>query len=64
MLPHFQHWCLSDQNLKRGHSTLSSSAEGMALKGVVAWRGKDEQVPKAQPYDNRHLETFRGSLRD
>jgi putative transposase len=31
---------------------------------LSAWRVKDEPVPKAQPYDNGHLESFNGSLRD
>ena len=30
----------------------------------LAWRVKDEPVPKAQPYDNGHLESFTGSLRE
>jgi putative transposase len=33
-------------------------------KVLLAWRVKDEPVPKAQPYDNGHLESFNGSLRD
>ena len=33
-------------------------------KLLSAWRVKDEPVPKAQPYDNGHLESFNGSLRD
>jgi transposase InsO family protein len=33
-------------------------------KMLSAWRVKDEPVPKAQPYDNGHLESFNGSLRD
>jgi len=33
-------------------------------KMLLAWRVKDEPVPKAQPYDNGHLESFNGSLRD
>jgi len=33
-------------------------------KMLMAWRVKDEPVPKAQPYDNGHLESFNGSLRD
>lgn len=33
-------------------------------KVLSAWRIKDEPVPKAQPYDNGHLESFHGSLRD
>jgi putative transposase len=33
-------------------------------KVLMAWRVKDEPVPKAQPYDNGHLESFHGSLRD
>ncbi len=28
------------------------------------WRVKDEPVPKAQPYDNGHMESFHGSLRE
>lgn len=28
------------------------------------WRVKDEVVPKAQPYDNGHRESFHGSLRE
>jgi transposase InsO family protein len=28
------------------------------------WRVKDEPVPKAQPYNNGHPESFNGSLRD
>ena len=32
-------------------------------KLLLAWRVKDEPVPKAQPYDNGHLESFNGSLR-
>jgi len=30
---------------------------------LMAWRVKDEPVPKAQPYDNGRLERFNGSLR-
>ena len=33
-------------------------------KMLLAWRVKDEPVPKAQPYDNGHMESFNGSLRD
>jgi putative transposase len=33
-------------------------------KLLLSWRVKDEPVPKAQPYDNGHLESFNGSLRD
>lgn len=33
-------------------------------KMLSAWRVKDEPVPKAQPYDNGHLESFNGSFRD
>lgn len=33
-------------------------------KMLSAWRVRDEPVPKAQPYDNGHLESFNGSLRD
>lgn len=33
-------------------------------KVLLAWRVKDEPVPKAQPYDNGHLESFHGSLRE
>ena len=33
-------------------------------KMLSAWRVKDEPVPKAQPYDNGHLESFNGSLRE
>jgi putative transposase len=33
-------------------------------KVLTAWRVKDEPVPKAQPYNNGHLESFNGSLRD
>ncbi len=33
-------------------------------KMLMAWRVKDEPVPKAQPYDNGHLESFNGSLRE
>jgi putative transposase len=33
-------------------------------KMLLTWRVKDEAVPKAQPYDNGHLESFNGSLRD
>jgi len=33
-------------------------------KLLSAWRVKDEPVPKAQPYDNGHLESFNGSLRE
>jgi putative transposase len=32
-------------------------------KMLSAWRVRDEPVPKAQPYDNGHLESFHGSLR-
>lgn len=32
-------------------------------KLLLAWRVKDEPVPKGQPYDNGHLESFNGSLR-
>lgn len=33
-------------------------------KMLLAWRVKDEPVPKGQPYDNGHLESFNGSLRE
>ena len=33
-------------------------------KVLMAWRVQDEPVPKSQPYDNGHLESFNGSLRD
>jgi putative transposase len=33
-------------------------------KLLLAWRVKDEPVPKGQPYDNGHLESFNGSLRE
>ena len=33
-------------------------------KLLSLWRVKDEPVPKAQPYDNGHLESFNGSLRE
>ena len=33
-------------------------------KMLSAWRVKDEPVPKAQPYDNGHLESFNGSFRE
>jgi putative transposase len=33
-------------------------------KLLLAWRVQDEAVPKAQPYDNGHLESFNGSLRE
>lgn len=33
-------------------------------KLLLAWRVQDEPVPKAQPYDNGHLESFHGSLRE
>jgi putative transposase len=33
-------------------------------KLLLAWRVKDEPVPKGQPYDNGHLERFNGSLRE
>lgn len=33
-------------------------------KLLLTWRVKDEPVPKAQPYNNGHLESFNGSLRD
>lgn len=32
-------------------------------KVLRTWRVQDEPVPKAQPYDNGHLESFNGSLR-
>jgi len=39
--------------------------ESRVFKKLLAfWRIKDEPVPKAQPYDNGHLESFNGSLRD
>ena len=31
---------------------------------LQTWRVKDEPVPKAQPYDNGHMESFHGSLRE
>jgi len=31
---------------------------------LSAWRVQDEPVPKGQPYDNGHLESFNGSFRD
>ncbi len=31
---------------------------------LLAWRVKDKPIPKAQPYNNGHLESFNGSLRD
>jgi len=33
-------------------------------KLLLAWRVKDEPVPKAQPYNNGHMESFQGSLRE
>lgn len=31
---------------------------------LLTWRVQDEPVPKAQPYDNGHIESFHGSLRE
>lgn len=33
-------------------------------KLLLTWRVQDEPVPKAQPYDNGHIESFHGSLRE
>jgi putative transposase len=33
-------------------------------KLLRTWRVQDEPVPKGQPYDNGHVESFHGSLRD
>jgi putative transposase len=33
-------------------------------KLLRTWRIKDEPVPKGQPFDNGHVESFNGSLRD
>jgi len=33
-------------------------------KLLLTWRVQDEPVPKAQPYDNGHMESFHGSLRE
>lgn len=33
-------------------------------KLLRTWRVKDEPVPKGQPFDNGHMESFHGSLRD
>ena len=33
-------------------------------KLLRTWRIKDEPVPKGQPFDNGHMESFHGSLRD
>ena len=33
-------------------------------KLLRTWRVKDEPVPKGQPFDNGHLESFHGSLRE
>jgi putative transposase len=48
--------------LRRDHGP---EFEAKVFKRMLsAWRVKDEPVPKAQPYDNGHLESFNGSLRD
>jgi len=48
--------------LRRDHGP---EFESKVFKRLLsAWRIKDEPVPKAQPYDNGHLESFNGSLRD
>lgn len=33
-------------------------------KLLLTWRVQDEPVPKGQPFDNGHMESFHGSLRD
>ena len=48
--------------LRRDHGP---EFESKVFKRLLsAWRIKDEPVPKGQPYDNGHLESFNGSLRD
>src|SRR5659263_336235 len=48
--------------LRRDHGSEFESK--VFKKMLMAWRVKDEPVPKAQPYDNGHLESFNGSLRN
>lgn len=50
------------QVLRRDHGPEFESR--VFKKVLMAWRVKDEPVPKAQPYDNGHLESFNGSLRN
>ncbi|MDO9071503.1 MAG: integrase core domain-containing protein, partial [Deltaproteobacteria bacterium] len=50
------------QVLRRDHGPEFESR--VFKKGLMASRVKDEPVPKAQPYDNGHLESFNGSLRN
>ena len=48
--------------LRRDHGP---EFESKVFKRLLsAWRVQDEPVPKGQPYDNGHLESFNGSFRD
>jgi hypothetical protein len=63
-------WHMEHLFLNHGASRVLHQGQGPEFESRVfqellgAWRVQDEPVPKAQPFDKGHVESFHGSLRE